>query len=170
MPFGPYPSRVFISQYVYFALSSHTMSAAAITAVLGLEPDEFKVRGNRIAGPTPIPVTHSWKIVCREPGLCVDEQAAHVVERLGPYVEAIAALARQLDAEDNQGPSAVLEVVRQFNDVEGQDRLASAPPDLVDPPDLLGWHLGRDVLGFLHTTGAVLDVDEYDFTPDPTDG
>ena len=160
---------MFISQYVYFALSSRTMPTAEMTAILGLEPDEFTVRGSRIISSRPVPATHSWKIVCRERGLCVDEQAARVVQRLSPHVEAIAALARQLDAEHDQGPGAVLQVVRQFNDVEGHDHLASAPLDLADRPSLLGWHLGRDVLDFLHTTGAVLDVDEYDFTLDPTD-
>jgi len=59
-------------------------------------------------------------------------------------------LARQLSAEDRQGPSAALENVRKFNDEEGQNRLASAPPELIDGPDLLGWHLDRDVLDFLH--------------------
>lgn len=160
---------MFISQYVYFAFSSRTMSAAEMTAALGLEPDEFKVRGSRIAQPKPVPATHSWKIVCREPGLRVDEQAERIVQRLSPHLEAIAALARQLHTEHHQAPSAVLEVVRQFNDLEGQDRLASAPLDIADPPGLLGWHLGRDVLNFLHAAGAVLDVDEYDFTPDPAD-
>jgi len=76
-------------------------------------------------------------------------------------------LARQLSAEDRQGPSAALENVRKFNDEEGQNRLASAPPELIDGPDLLGWHLDRDVLDFLHATGAVLDVDEYDYTAGP---
>jgi hypothetical protein len=91
------------------------------------------------------------------------------VARLEPHVDAIAGLARQLDAEDRQGPSAVLEVVRKFNHEHGRDRLASAPPELIEGPGLLGWHLGRDVLNFLHATGAALDVDEYDYTPDPTD-
>ncbi|MER6298198.1 DUF4279 domain-containing protein [Kitasatospora sp. NPDC001539] len=154
---------MFISQYVYFGLSSLTMSAAEMTAVLGIEPDEITVRGSRFTEPQVIPVLHRWKIVCSEPGMSVDEQVARVVARLEPHVDAIAALARQLDADDRQGPSAVLEVVRMFNDEDGQDRLASASPELIEGPDLLGWHLGRDVLAFLHATGAALDVDEYDF-------
>ncbi|KJS61981.1 DUF4279 domain-containing protein [Streptomyces rubellomurinus] len=161
---------MFISQYAYFGLSSLNMSAAEMTAVLGIEPDEIAVRGSRFTEPKVVPVLHRWKIVCREPGLSVDEQVARVVARLEPYVDAIAALTRKLDAEDCQGgSSAVLEVVRMFNDEDGQDRLASAPPELIEGPGLLGWHLGRDVLAFLHATGAALDVDEYDYTPDPTD-
>ncbi|GAA2775969.1 MULTISPECIES: DUF4279 domain-containing protein [Kitasatospora] len=160
---------MFISQYVYFGLSSLTMPAAEMTAVLGIEPDEIKVRGSRFTEPKVVPVLHRWKIVCREPGLRVDEQVARVVARLEPHVDAIAALAQRLDAEDRQGPSAVLEVVRKFNDEDGQDRLASAPPEIIGGHDLLGWHLEREVLAFLHATGAALDVDEYDYTPDPTD-
>jgi len=77
----------------------------------------------------------------------------------------LAALARRLDAEEPEGPSAVLEVVRYFNDEpdhpgdpDGRDDAAA--------PNLLGWHLDREVLDFLHITGAVLDVDEYDMTPE----
>jgi hypothetical protein len=40
-----------VNQYVYFALSSYGTSAADITAILGLEPDEVTVRGSRIAAP-----------------------------------------------------------------------------------------------------------------------
>ncbi|WP_406210508.1 DUF4279 domain-containing protein [Kitasatospora sp. NBC_01560] len=157
-----------VDQYVYFALSSYVTSAVEMTAVLGLEPDETVVRGSRIPGPKPIPVVHRWKIVCREPGLSVDEQIARVLKRLAPHAEAIAALARRLDAEDPQGPSAVLEVVRYFNDGPGpKDHPLSDAP--AEAPKLFGWHLGRDVLGFLHRTGAVLDVDEYDLTPDHAD-
>ncbi|MFI1522619.1 DUF4279 domain-containing protein [Kitasatospora cineracea] len=151
-----------IRQYAYFGLSSLTMSAAEMTAVLGIEPDEITVRGSRSTGRRVLPVLHRWKVVCREPGLGVDEQVARVVARLAPHADAIAALTRRLDAEDGEGPSAVLEVVRVFNDEDEQDRLAGTPPELVEGPGLLGWHLGRDVLAFLHATGAALDVDEYD--------
>lgn len=152
-----------ISQYAYFSLSGLVTSATEMTAVLGIEPDEISLRGSRWAGPQPRPANHRWKIVCREPGMSVNEQVAQIMERLAPHVDAIAALARRLDAEDPQGHSAMLEIVRKFNHYEGQDRLASAPPELVDGPDLLGWHLDRDVLDFLHATGAGLGVDEYDY-------
>jgi hypothetical protein len=157
-----------VDQYVYFALSSHVTTAAAMTAVLGLEPDETVVRGSRIPEPKAIPVMHRWKIVCREPGLSVDEQIASVLERLAPHAASIAALAQRLDAEDPQGPSAVLAIVRYFNDETGRrdHPLGDAP---AEAPNLFGWHLGRDVLDFLHLTGSVLDVDEYDLTRDYAD-
>ncbi|MGH3249533.1 MAG: DUF4279 domain-containing protein [Trebonia sp.] len=158
-----------VNQYVYFALSSRGTSAADIAALLGLKPDETRVRGSRIAAPIPIPVLHRWKIVCREPGLRVDEQIARILERLAPRTEAIAALARRLDAEGGQGPSAVLEVVRYFNHEPGLQDPPTSAGDQSEAPNLLGWHLGRDVLDFLHRTGAVLDIDEYDMTPDYAD-
>lgn len=139
-----------------------------MSAVLGLEPDEVVVRGSRIRGPMAIPVLHRWKIVCREPGLSVDEQIARVLERLAPHAAGIAALARRLDAEEPQGPSAVLEIVRYFNNepVQQSCPLGDAP---AESPKLFGWHLDRDILAFLHLTGAVLDVDEYDLTQDYAD-
>jgi Domain of unknown function (DUF4279) len=161
-----YPSCVPVNQYVYFALSSHDTSAAEMTAVLGMEPDETTVRGSRITQPSPVPVIHRWKIVCREPGLRVDEQIAHVLERLAPHTQAIAALVGRLDAEFPQGPSAVLEVVRYFNREAGQQDRPARRDTRPEAPNMFGWHLDRGVLDFLHTTGAVLDIDEYDMTPD----
>ncbi|MFE6049146.1 DUF4279 domain-containing protein [Kitasatospora sp. NPDC056446] len=152
-----------VHQYVYFALFSRHTSAAAMAELLGIEPDEVTVRGSRLTGPTVIPVRHSWRIVCREPGLCVDEQVARVLDRLRPHTERIAELAGRLSAEE-EGGGAVLEVVRYFNDTDEEQ--PSPRPEAPDGPNLFGWHLGRDVLDFLAATGAVLDVDEYDMTPD----
>ncbi|WP_329245510.1 DUF4279 domain-containing protein [Actinoallomurus sp. NBC_01490] len=57
-----------VRQYVYFALHSSTLPAAEMATRLGLEPDEVSVRGSRTTTP-PRPVTHVWKIVCRDRGL-----------------------------------------------------------------------------------------------------
>ena len=151
-----------VNQYAYFALSSRSTSATEMAAILGLEPDETTVRGSRIAEPDAIPVLHRWKIVCREPGLRVDEQIARVLERLAPHTAAIAALASRLDNEEPR-PAAVLEVVRYFNDQAEQHGRSGAA---AEAPNLFGWHLGREVLDFLQATGAVLDVDEHYMTPD----
>jgi hypothetical protein len=166
---GSYPSSVPVNQYVYFALSSRDTSAAEIAAILSLEPDETKVRGSRMPEPNAIPVLHCWKVICREPRLRVDEQITRVLERLAPHTEAIAALAHRLDAEDRQGPSAVLEIVRHFNDEADRKDHPLRGDAQADAPNLFGWHLSREVLDFLHATGAVLDVDEYDLTPDYAD-
>lgn len=158
-----------ISQYAHFGLRSLNTSAAEMTAALGIEPDEFSVRGSRYGGPKPRPALHRWKIVCREPGMSVDEQVARIVQRLAKHVEAIAALVTRLEAEDGEYGGAGLEIVRKYNHPDGQDRRAGTYPDGIDPSDLLGWYLDRNVLDFLHATRAWLDVDEYDFTPDPDD-
>ncbi|MFJ6629989.1 DUF4279 domain-containing protein [Streptomyces sp. NPDC091376] len=99
-----------LNQYVYFALSSERTTAKEMAAVLGIEPDETTVRASRLAEPS-MPVCHRRKIVCRAPGLRVDEQVAQILDRLRPQVGRIAELARQL-AQEGEGDSAVLQVVR----------------------------------------------------------
>ncbi|MGW4379244.1 DUF4279 domain-containing protein [Kitasatospora sp. NPDC004531] len=146
-----------VHQYAYFALFSPHVSADEMTSRLGIAPDEVSVRGSRLAEPRAIPVHHSWKAVCRDPGLCVDEQIARILDRLRPHAAGLAGLAGQLAAD---GGGAVLQVVRYFND---SDRAAA--PARPDAPNLLGWHLDREVLDFLTAVGAELDVDEYDLTP-----
>jgi hypothetical protein len=150
-----------VRQYAYFALSSHSTSAAEMTAALGIEPDRTATRGSRRGEPSPVPVAHRWIVECRDPGLSVNEQIARILERLAPHTDALAALARRLDAEPEAGPSAVLEVVRYFNEAE-QHPGHQAEPSKHEPTRTLGWHLGRDVLDFLQATGAVIDIDEYE--------
>ncbi|MFI5895585.1 DUF4279 domain-containing protein [Actinoplanes sp. NPDC051513] len=152
-----------VNQYAYFALFSRSTPATEMAAVLGLEPDETTVRGSRRTEPKAIPVSHCWKIVCREPRLRVDEQIARIMQRLAPHTTAIAALASRLNT-DGEGYGAVLEVVRYFNNQDAQQHDRSDPA--AKGPNPLGWHLDRDVLDFLQATGAALDVDEYDMTPD----
>lgn len=148
-----------LNQYVYFALPSERATAKEMAAVLGIEPDETTVRASRLAEP-PMPVCHHrWKIVCRAPGMRVDEQVAQILDRLRPHVGRIADLARQLEQEGGSS-SAVLQVVRYFSDDECAGNAERSGPNI------FGWRLGRDVLEFLDDTGAVLDVDEYDLAPD----
>ncbi|MEU8097231.1 DUF4279 domain-containing protein [Streptomyces rubiginosohelvolus] len=104
------------------------------------------------------PFCQVWKVVCREPGLHVDEQIARVLSRLRPRTDRIAELMKQFNsAEDEEEPGleARLEVVRYFND-EQQER---------GEHNLFGWALDREAIDFLAATGAYLDVDEYDMTP-----
>ncbi|MER5204170.1 DUF4279 domain-containing protein [Streptomyces sp. NPDC002825] len=141
-----------LHQYVSFALFSRDTSADDMTSQLGIAPDEVSVRGSRLTGPAVIPVDHAWIVVCREPGLRVDEQIDRVLDRLQPHTDRVSRLARQLAAG---GGGSVLNVVRHFNDTGA-----------ADAPDLFGWHLDRRVLDFLHATGAELGVDEYDMSED----
>ncbi|RJQ74663.1 DUF4279 domain-containing protein [Pseudonocardiaceae bacterium YIM PH 21723] len=143
-----------IRQHVYFGLLSSQVPATEITARLGLEADEVKVRGSKRATPA-VPVSHAWKIVCAEPGLAVDEQIGRVMRRLAPHSAEIIALAQELRAGDPQYGGAVLRVVRYF-DNEDED----ADEDELNSP-LLGWALDRETLSFLLAVDAVLDIEEY---------
>ncbi|MER7174602.1 DUF4279 domain-containing protein [Streptomyces mesophilus] len=145
-----------LHQFAYFALVSAHTTAQEMTKWLGIEPDEIVTRGLRDPS-IPLPAVHRWKIVCRRPGLRVDEQIARVVDRLRPHTDRIAELVVRLNAEEEEGTSAVLQVVRYFT--------AEEPPDPAShQPNLFGWHLEPEVLAFLAATGAMLDVDEYDMT------
>ena len=109
-----------------------------------------------------------WQIRCDEPGLTVDEQIAKVVARLAPYQDRLAHLGQELAGQEPPG-SLRLQVVRHFDDDEGEDESERAWVDaeghawerLPGQHQLLGWHLDSDVLGFLRSVGAELDVDEY---------
>jgi hypothetical protein len=153
-----------VGQFAYFALHSPSVSAEEMTARLGLEPDESSIRGSRTPVP-PRPAAHAWMVVCRERGLTVDEQIDQIMRRLRPHRDSIAALSRELAARDPGQAGAVLEVVRDFDDPDGEEEQLS-PPDayfqkLAGQHQLLGWSLDGEVLEFLVATGAHLDVDEY---------
>ncbi|MDA5281063.1 DUF4279 domain-containing protein [Streptomyces sp. Isolate_45] len=154
-------------QYVYFALSSRRITAQEITDALGIEPDETQVHNRRGLPVDPArPFSQSWKVVCREPGLCVDEQIAHVLGRLRPRTDRIVELMKQYNSagdEEEPGLEAWLEVVRYFNDDEQQDEAGT--PKERDDRNLSGWALDRETIAFLAATGTMLDVDEYDMTP-----
>ncbi|WP_432584788.1 DUF4279 domain-containing protein [Streptomyces sp. HD1123-B1] len=98
-----------LHQYAYFALFSRHTSADDMTSRLGIAPDEVTVRGSRFTEPAVVPTDHSWMVVCREPGLCVDEQVARSLDRLEPHMDRIGDLTRHLTAT---GGGAVLQAVR----------------------------------------------------------
>ncbi|MFF2173166.1 DUF4279 domain-containing protein [[Kitasatospora] papulosa] len=156
-----------LRQYVYFALSSRRITAQEITDALGIEPDETQVHNRRGLPVAPQrPFSQSWKIVCREPGLCVDEQIAHVLGRIRPRTELIVELMKQYNSAGDEGEpglEATLEVVRYFNDNEQQNE-ARTPKERVDH-NLFGWALDRETVAFLAATDTLLDVDEYDMAP-----
>ncbi|KAB1119124.1 DUF4279 domain-containing protein [Micromonospora aurantiaca] len=141
-----------VHQYVYFSLRSDHMPAHEMAARLGLEADEMSVKASKRENP-PVPRVHAWRVVCRDGGLTLDEQIDRVIGRLEPFADEIAALAREIDASEGEGITGTLQVVRYFND-DGDAEESSQH-------QLLGWHLDRRVLDFLHRTGAELDVDEY---------
>ncbi|MEU0546888.1 DUF4279 domain-containing protein [Micromonospora sp. NPDC005979] len=139
-------------QYVYFSLSSDHLPAHEMSARLGLGADETTVKASKRENP-PVPRVHAWRVVCRDGGLPLDEQIDRVIGRLEPFADEIAALIREIDASEGPGITGTLQVVRYLDDdgdVEGSPQ-----------HQLLGWHLDRRALDFLHRTGAELDVDEY---------
>jgi hypothetical protein len=79
---------MFVHQYAYFALRSVQVPAEEIAVRLGIEPDEVLTRGSRRADPVR-PTSHCWKVVCRMPGLTVDEQITRIVDRLFDYAHRI---------------------------------------------------------------------------------
>jgi len=157
-----------ISQQVYFALFSTEMLAAEMTAHLGIEPDDFTVRGSRNAS-MPMPRYHIWKLGCRCPGLSIEQQIEKTIERLLPCQSKIAVLAEQLSLEGS-GSGASLNVVRYFDDENGEEeadvtaRLADGQEfvKLSGQHQLLGWILSVEVMQFLIVVGANLNVDEYE--------
>jgi hypothetical protein len=92
--------------------------------------------------------------------MTVDEQVAVLLERLRTAVGEIVELRRECPDME-----AVLQIVRNFDDPDGADEEQTPPghgyQKLAGQHQLLGWHLDRAVLDFLHETGAELDVDEY---------
>ncbi len=153
-----------VRQRVSFILFSTQVSAAEITARLGLEPDRIGVRGSRRPTP-PVPRCHSWRITCDDRGLAVDDQLARVVARLASHKDRIGLLARELRAGDPQHGGAAMAVARYFDTDEGEEEELSPPDEplqkLPGQHQLLGWVLDRDVLEFLLAVDAILDVDEY---------
>ncbi|WP_328650259.1 DUF4279 domain-containing protein [Micromonospora sp. NBC_00330] len=137
-----------VHQYVYFSLRSDHLPAREMATRLGTEPDEISVKGSKRENP-PVPAVHSWRVVCRDSGLTVDEQIDRLIDRLEPIADRIAALVRVIDESEEEGFTSTLQVVRYFNDEDG------------DQHQRLGWHLDRRALKFLHHTGVDLDVDEY---------
>ncbi|RCG20997.1 DUF4279 domain-containing protein [Sphaerisporangium album] len=152
-----------VRQYVYFAVVSDTLEATEMTARVGLAPDEIRIRGASGALP-PRPAAHAWKLTCRDAGQPLDEMISRLLDRLEPYAERIARLVEDLN-RDETGPSAVLRVVRYFNDEEGEEEDTSSPDPAAEKypgqHHLLGWHLDRRTLRFLASVHADLDVDEY---------
>ncbi len=156
-----------ISQQVYFGLFSTEMPAAEMTAHLGIEPDNFTVRGSRNVS-TPMPRYHIWKLGCERPGLSIEQQIEKTIERLLPCQSKIAVLAEQLSLEGS-GSGGSLNVVRYFDDENGEEE-DEASARLVDGKEfvklsgqhqLLGWTLSVETMQFLTAVGANLNVDEY---------
>ena len=151
-----------MSQHVYFAVASQTLTADAITAELGIEPDRISVLGSRQMAPRPIPAAHRWEVHSPDRVQPIDVQAAAVLDRIAP---AAGAVRRVVD----RGAAAELVLVRYFNDENGTEENLEpvATPDglrlepIAGQHQLLGWCLGSEQLALLAAMRASIDADEY---------
>lgn len=157
-----------MSQWVHFDLVSEQVSAATITGIVGIEPDELMVRGSKRSQP-PLPAVHSWSLTCRGAGLALDDQVELILDRVRPIQSALRDLVRSTDVE------ARLVFVRYFDDEDGEDGEdgedevfeASITPDgkqlerLPGQHQLLGWTLPTQSLALLASIDAWIWADEY---------
>jgi hypothetical protein len=147
-----------IKQYVYFGISSEVLTAEMIAARIGLAPDKTETLGSRLVDP-PRPRRHKWELGSYGRGLDVTAHVAVVLARLEPARDEIRALVREGDVQ------AWLQLVRNFDAADGEEEIIDETPDglvkLSGQHQLLGWHLHRDTLAFLHDIGAEIDADEY---------
>ncbi|WP_327591113.1 DUF4279 domain-containing protein [Nonomuraea sp. NBC_00507] len=104
-------------------------------------------------------------MVCRKPGLTVDEQINQILDRLYAHADRIGELATELDQIDGSPGSSVLQVVRVFEHPDGEDADLTSPAEglqiLPGQHQLLGWHLDARALDFLRRAHAELDIDGY---------
>jgi len=139
-----------IRQYVYLAVVSRSVPAAEMGRRIGLAADQATMRGSKVAGARPAPPSHAWKVLNDDSGVQVGDQLERLVARLGPYRGAIASLASELRSVEGETAGAVLNVVRFFDDPEGERE-----------GRLLGWHLSANVLQLAAEVGAEIDIDDY---------
>jgi Domain of unknown function (DUF4279) len=147
-----------ITQYVYFGISSEMLTAEAITVRIGVAPDKIETRGSRSVD-RPRPRRNKWELGSYERGLDISAHVAIVLARLAPASDKIRALALDRDVQ------TWLQLVRYLDAADGEEEIIDETPDglvkLSGQHQLLGWHLDRDTLEFLHDVGAELDADEY---------
>lgn len=147
-----------IKQYVYFGISSEVLTAEKIAERVGLEPDTTMVRASRTEDPAR-PVRHKWELGSYEPGLDLSEHVSRVLTRMEPARDAIRGLVDEGEVQ------AWLQLVRTFFADDGEEEMIDKTHEglvkLSGQHQLLGWHLHRNVLTFLHDVGADIDADEY---------
>jgi Domain of unknown function (DUF4279) len=151
-----------ISQRVYLDVTSETVTADAVTAFLGMEPDHLLVRGAKRDDP-PVPFRHSWSIHCRDRGLKIDAQIEKILARIEPIRSRFAAITSHQDV------SIRLVIVRHFDDEEGEEESLDAAVTkdgkllerLPGQHQLLGWYLPVEHLELLAQIRCAIWADEY---------
>ena len=151
-------SDLSIRQYSYLAVSSKALTSQEIEDRLKLKADKHMVWGKgRLRMDPTYQVDNVWELVADEIAT-VDDQIEKLIRRILPAKDRLIELVRTTDVEVS------LQVVRHFDDPEGEQEIIDEDEELVKLPgqhQLLGWHLTNEVINFLHETGAEIDVDEY---------
>jgi len=147
-----------LKQYVYFAASSEVLSHQDIEALIGIKADRVIFWGERQHEiEKSFPITNVWQIIC-DKNMCIDDQIAQVIERLKPVHDNLITLS------NNEAVDMFLQVVRYFDDEDGQKEIIDTSDGLTKlagQHQLLGWHLDLEILEFLASIKADIDVDEY---------
>ncbi len=148
-----------IRQYAHFFVQSDILSPEQITAVLLIEPTSVSRRGSRSTEP-PIPKYNIWQYKAHGEGR-VDDLVTELVELLEPMADRL----RTLMANDRS--SIGISVMRSFAGLHGVEE-DSGPPGLPEhlvkmagQHQLLGLHLGVDLMRRLVALNCLVDVDEY---------
>ena len=152
-----------MSQYVYFTLISETLTADAIAAEVGIDPDRTSVLGSRQMTPRRIPRVHRWSLYSTDAAQPIDVQTVAV---LGRIAHAAGAIRRLVDRDE---VTAELVFVRLFNDKDGEEEnLDSVTTEdglglerIAGQHQLPGWCLEPDQLALLAAMRASIDADEY---------
>ncbi|MBN0047110.1 DUF4279 domain-containing protein [Streptomyces actuosus] len=133
---------------VYLRVVSETLQPEEISRRLGRDPDESTMIGSRRRPQSPLRSHSTW---IRHAGRARPEDLEPVILSWGP------AFAASLGRLADSGEAAVrLEIVQEIRDL--------------DDPQQKGICLGADLLCWLGTARASLDIDQYIYhdCPDPT--
>lgn len=152
-----------IRQHVQFTVKSERLTPAEITVLVGTEPDEAKVKGERRLGPPPSPWVHHWTLRSGiDEAASVEDHLAVLIPRLRDHATGLRA-ALAIDATEGwlflgrtfeAGEEAFDERTYGVDAESEVGRLDGQHP-------FLGWGLDREVVALLASIGAGLDVDEY---------
>jgi hypothetical protein len=134
---------------VYFAVHSDLLSPEELEAQIGMAPSSVMRRAAKRVNP-PRPVVNSWRA---DSPL---SRSAPLWRHLEALYEIVAPASGRIREVCRGEPAARLQVVREFYPDGGEADL--------------GFSLDEPWLALISQTGALVDVDEYDYTAEPACG
>jgi hypothetical protein len=151
------PGDLRIRQWAYFAIRTRNITGEQMSQRLDMAADTITVRGSRFPEfpERDLPRCHVWAVEA-PPGADLGGSIEQLLARLQQRTSRIRSLVDELNGDATEVDAlgfrsgATLQVVRYFGDRTGEFRG-------------FGWHLDEPVISFLAETGAVLDVDEFDW-------